>query len=127
MAYFEQKKQSECRMVNEHKRIKREKITIETMIHFYCQNKHETDGALCFECAELYEYAKTRLDKCPFKEKKSTCGKCLVHCYQPPMREKVKKIMKYSGPRMLLHHPILAIHHVIDGRKKPEKLTKKPP
>ena len=27
---------------------------------------------------------------------------------------------------MLLHNPILAMHHVIDGRKKPEKLAKKP-
>ncbi len=41
------------------------------------------------------------------------------------MREKVKKVMKYSGPRMLLHHPILAIHHVIDGRKEPEKIAAK--
>jgi hypothetical protein len=41
------------------------------------------------------------------------------------MREKVKKVMKYSGPRMLLHHPVLALHHVFDGRKKPEKLNKK--
>ena len=112
-------------MVDEHPRITREKKTIEAMIRIYCKNKHETDGALCPECAELYDYAKMRLDKCPFQEKKSTCGKCLVHCYQPQMREKVKKVMKYSGPRMLLHHPVLAMHHVIDGRKKPEKLTKK--
>jgi hypothetical protein len=40
------------------------------------------------------------------------------------MREKVKKVMRYSGPRMLWHHPILAVHHLIDGRKKPEKLKK---
>jgi len=25
---------------------------------------------------------------------------------------------------MLLHHPILALHHVFDGRKKPEPLKK---
>jgi hypothetical protein len=112
-------------MVNEHPRIKREKKTIEAMIRIYCKKHHETHGELCPECSELLEYAKTRLDKCPFQEKKSTCGKCLVHCYQPQMREKVKKVMRYSGPRMLLHHPVLAIHHVIDGRKKPEKPAKK--
>jgi hypothetical protein len=112
-------------MATEHPRITREKKTIEAMIHIYCKNKHKTEGELCPECAELFEYAKMRLDKCPFQENKSTCGKCLVHCYQPQMREKVKKIMRYAGPRMLLHHPILAIHHVFDGRKKPEKLPKK--
>ena len=113
-------------MVEEHPRITREKKTIEAMVHIYCKNKHETHGELCPECSELFEYAKMRLDRCPFQEKKSTCGKCLVHCYQPEMREKVKKVMRYAGPRMLLHHPLLAMHHVMDGRKKPEKLTKKP-
>ena len=97
----------------------------EPMVHIYCKNKHGIESELCSECSELFEYAKMRLDKCPFQEKKSTCAKCLVHCYQPEMREKVKQVMRYAGPRMLLHHPVLAIHHVIDGRKKPEKLTKK--
>ncbi len=112
-------------MVTEHPRIRREKKTIEVMVHIYCKNKHESQGELCPECSELLEYAKMRLDKCPFQEKKSTCGKCLIHCYQPQKREKVKKVMRHSGPRMLLKHPIRAIQHVIDGRKKPEKIPKK--
>jgi hypothetical protein len=37
------------------------------------------------------------------------------------MREQVKKVMRYSGPRMILHHPALAMHHAIDGLKKPKK------
>jgi len=112
-------------VVTEHPRIRREKKTIEAMVRIYCKNHHESQGELCPECSELFEYAKMRLDKCPFQEKKTTCGKCLIHCYQPQMREKVKKVMRHSGPRMLLHHPLLAIHHVIDGRKKPEKIPKK--
>jgi hypothetical protein len=121
------KEQGDVGMVDEHPRITREKKTIEAMVHIYCKNKHGTEGELCPECSELFEYAKMRLDKCPFQEKKSTCAKCLVHCYTPEMREKVKKVMRYAGPRMLLHHPVLAMHHVIDGRKKPEKLPKKTP
>jgi hypothetical protein len=110
---------------SEHPRITREKKTIEAMVHIYCKNHHEGKTELCPECSELLEYAKMRLDKCPFQEKKTTCGKCLIHCYQPQMREKVKKVMRYSGPRMLLHHPVLAMHHAVDGFKKPEKLNKK--
>ena len=107
----------------EHPRIKREKKTIEAMIRIYCKgNHHETEGKeLCQECSQLFEYAKMRLNKCPFQEKKTTCGKCPVHCYQPQMREQVKKVMRYSGPRMLLHHPGLAMHHAVDGFKKPKK------
>jgi len=37
------------------------------------------------------------------------------------MKEKVKKVMRYSGPRMLLHHPVLALHHAVDGFKSPDK------
>jgi hypothetical protein len=107
-------------MMNEHPRITREKKTIGAMVHIYCKAHHETKDELCQECAEFYEYAKMRLDKCPFQENKTTCGKCRIHCYKPGMKEKVKEIMRYSGPRMLLHHPVLAMHHAVDGFKKPE-------
>jgi len=90
------------------------------MVQIYCKAKHNSKGELCAECNAFFDYAKTRLDKCPFQENKTTCGKCRIHCYKPDMKEKVKVIMRFSGPRMLLHHPGLAMHHVIDGRKKPE-------
>jgi hypothetical protein len=103
-----------------HPRITREKKTIEKMVHVYCKAHHGTKGGeLCSDCEEFLEYAFLRLDKCPFQEEKSTCGKCLVHCYQPEMREKAKKIMRYAGPRMLLRSPGLALRHAFDGRKKP--------
>ncbi len=108
-------------MIKEHPRIIREKKTIEAMICMYCNKHHETQGSLCVECNKLYEYAMMRLNLCPFQGKKSTCANCLVHCYKPQMREKIKKVMRYSGPRMLFYHPLLALHHIIDGQKKPEK------
>lgn len=109
----------------QHPRIKREKETIDAMVGYYCRKKHKTKGELCTECIEFLNYAFMRLDKCPFQEKKSTCGKCTVHCYRPDMREKAKKVMRFSGPRMILHHPGLALHHVWDGRTKPPTLGKK--
>jgi hypothetical protein len=107
--------------VNEHPRIRREKKTIGAMVGIYCKAKHNTHGELCPECVEFFEYAKMRLDNCPFQENKTTCGRCRVHCYRPDMKEKVKKVMRYSGPRMLLHHPVLALHHAVDGFKSPDK------
>ena len=112
--------EGELDLSNQHPRITREKKTIDKVVHIYCRAHHDTKGGeLCSECTEFLEYAFLRLDKCPFQEEKSTCGKCLVHCYQPEMREKAKKIMRYSGPRMLLRSPGLALHHVFDGSKKP--------
>jgi hypothetical protein len=58
-------------------------------------------------------------------EKKSNCRKCLIHCHQSPMKEQVKVVMRYSGPGMLVHHPGLVMHHVVDGFRKPKKVIKK--
>jgi flavodoxin len=108
---------------NQGPRIRREKRTIDKMVHVYCKGNHKTKGnQLCGECSEFLAYAFLRLDKCPFQEEKSTCGKCLVHCYQPQMKEKVRKVMRYSGPRLLLRAPGLALHHAFDGRKKPQTI-----
>jgi hypothetical protein len=109
----------------EHKRMKREKKTIGYMVDIYCKNHHGTHGELCKECQEFEDYAFLRLDKCVFQDKKSTCGKCLVHCYRPDMKAKAKTVMRYSGPRMLLHHPGLSLHHAWDARRKPPVLAKK--
>lgn len=108
-----------------HKRMKREKKTIGHMVDYYCNKKHDSKGEICQECKEFKAYAFTRLDKCPFQEKKSTCGKCIIHCYRPDMKEKAKKIMRYSGPRMLVHHPGLALHHAWDAHRKAPTLAKK--
>jgi hypothetical protein len=103
-----------------HPRMARERKTIGAMIGIYCWDQHGTRDGLCGECKGLLDYASLRLEKCPFQEGKTTCGKCPIHCYKPEMREKVKEEMRYSGPRMTFRHPILALFHLIDGmRKKP--------
>ena len=108
-----------------HPRMVRERKTIKAMIEIYCKNHHESGGKICPECQELFDYAMMRLDRCPYQEGKPTCGKCPIHCYTPEKRTKVKEVMKHSGPRIIFKHPILALHHVFDGRKKPEKPKKR--
>jgi hypothetical protein len=98
----------------------REAKTIEAMIRLYCRGQHQSDAALCSECADLLSYAQARLDRCPYQERKPTCAKCPVHCYRPAMRERIRIVMRYAGPRMLLHHPGLALFHLLDGLRKAE-------
>ncbi len=102
-------------MIGEHPRMKREKDTIYAMVRIFCSAHHSSQCRLCMECTEFLEYARMRLDACPFQEKKTTCAKCKIHCYNPAMREKARKIMRYSGPRMLWQHPLLALNHAIDA------------
>ncbi|CAE6924331.1 hypothetical protein ACOMICROBIO_GDFFDHBD_02181 [Vibrio sp. B1REV9] len=100
--------------------------TVKAMVEVYCNDHHGTrhhdGGGLCTECRELLEYAEVRLDRCPYGEDKPTCNKCPIHCYKPKPKEQMRLVMRYSGPRMLLKHPILAIRHLVhEKRSVPEK------
>ncbi len=90
-----------------------EKRTIEVMVRMYCSGHHNIKRGLCRECAGLLDYAKSRLDKCPFGRKKPTCAKCTIHCYSPSIRPKITAVMKYAGPRMISKYPIIALRHGI--------------
>ncbi len=92
---------------------RREKKLIPVMIAKYCRGVHGTKGEMCEDCRALTEYALFRLDKCPFKVNKQFCSFCRIHCYRPEMRQKIKDVMRYSGPRMLFSHPIFALSHVV--------------
>lgn len=100
----------------------REKDTIRFMINLYCRKKHHHKDGLCEECAALYEYASKRIDVCPFMETKTFCNNCKIHCYKKDMREQVRTVMRYSGPRMLLYKPVMALRHIYLDRKEKKKL-----
>ena len=103
----------------------KQKKMIPTMIKMYCHHTHHTKGNnICTECKELTEYALFRLEKCPFKKNKSFCSTCKVHCYTPENREKIKKVMRYSGPMLLFSHPVYAMSHVVQTIKYKRKLKK---
>ena len=92
----------------------REKRMVSQMIALYCRKQHHTlRGSLCPECQQLHDYALARIEHCPFMETKTFCSACKVHCYQPEMREKIRTVMRWAGPRMLPVHPVLSIKHVI--------------
>ncbi len=91
---------------------------METMIRVFCRGVHGVEIGECAECAELQAYADKRLEKCPYQDEKPPCLDCPIHCYQPARREQVKAVMRYSGPRMFLRHPIFALRHWLDGFRK---------
>ena len=104
-------------------RLVREQKTVEAMIDVYCRGEHDSGNGLCQECAALRNYSWQRLEKCPFQEGKTTCARCPVHCYSPEAREQIRTVMRYAGPRMLYHHPIMTLLHMIDGRRaEPHRL-----
>lgn len=104
---------------------RQEKGVVACMIALYCRRKHHTRQGLCPDCAALEAYARQRSDHCPFMQTKTFCSNCAVHCYRPDMREKIRAVMRFSGPRMLLVHPVLAVRHLLESRRERTRILKK--
>lgn len=98
-------------------RLRRERRTIAAMLQIFCRDHHGGVGGLCSDCEGLRCYAFQRLDNCPFGEAKPACNHCEVHCYSQQMRERVREVMRYAGPRMVLRHPVLSVLHLVDERR----------
>jgi predicted amidophosphoribosyltransferase len=103
----------------------RELRTMTIMVRMYCRAHHGGSALLCPDCAALLDYASRRLRRCVFGDAKPTCSNCTVHCYSENPREAMRAVMRWAGPRMLLRHPILAIRHLLDGRRPAPKLPQK--
>ena len=94
-------------------KIEREKAVVAKMIELYCR-KNLKVAEPTEEYRELLDYAHRRLDNCKFGEAKPACKRCPIHCYKPTMREKIRAVMRWAGPRMLFHDPIAAIRHLLN-------------
>lgn len=101
----------------------REKRIVGDMIALYCKKNHG-GKTLCAHCRALLDYAHARTDKCPMMESKTFCSNCRIHCYSPQMREKIRTVMRFSGPRMMTVHPIAAIRHLIESKAEKHRLNK---
>lgn len=82
------------------------------------QNKqHKTKNSLCKECFALKQYAYNKINKCLFLQTKSFCSCCTLHCYNKEMLDKIRNVMRFSGPELIFSHPITVINHLIKSIK----------
>lgn len=113
------------------KKREHEKQVVAQMIAIYCRKKHPPHcrhlryQELCPQCRKLLDYAWQRSEKCPFMETKTFCSNCRVHCYKSDMREKIRDVMAFSGPRMIFHHPIITICHMLESHKEKKQLEER--
>jgi hypothetical protein len=98
-------------------------ITVRTMIGMYCRKLHHPVNGICGDCKMLIEYSEQRTEKCRFGKDKPICVNCPVHCYKTDIREKIRGVMRFSGPRMITRHPYLALMHIIDKNRYKLKQT----
>ena len=98
-------------------RVEREGKTLKIMISMYCIRHHGSKNNLCDSCSEVHNYALKRTAHCRFGDHKPVCSACPIHCYKKDMRQKIRVIMRFSGPRIILSHPFLAFRHLIDKKR----------
>ena len=89
-----------------------EERTVALMIGLYCRNLHGVERGYCSDCAALLDYSRRRLSECPQLPDKPVCANCRIHCYRPEMRERIRRVMRYSGPRMFWRHPLIALGYL---------------
>lgn len=99
------------------RRIARELRTVRAMIEIHCRGNHGGATVPCAGCEALWEHARRRVERCPFRADKPTCLDCAVHCFGEETRERIRAVMRYAGPRMAWRHPILSLLHFLDGRR----------
>lgn len=103
-----------------------ERKTVEKMLVLHCRHHHGNQEPpsgrhLCASCRELLDYAAVRIEKCRYGADKPACSACTTHCYQPAFREQIRQVMRYSGPRMLVYHPLTALLYL--WRKRTQSCT----
>ncbi len=91
----------------------KDKQTIKYMVELYCKHKLKMNE-ISDEYNQLIEYAFARLEHCKYGENKPACKNCPTHCYKQEMRSKMRIVMKWAGPRMLLYSPLAAIRHLLN-------------
>lgn len=113
-------------MTKEQIQLKREKEkqNVEFMVKLYCKKKHKCKKQLCADCQALLDYSKLRTSKCPHMQTKTFCAFCKTPCYKPDMKQKMREVMRFSGPRTIFYHPISAIKHLKLQIKETKRVNK---
>ncbi|BAL83114.1 hypothetical protein SELR_14060 [Selenomonas ruminantium subsp. lactilytica TAM6421] len=97
------------------KRRQEETQTVLEIIKIYCRghNHLRANGKdLCPNCRKIADYALDKLNKCPRMDIKTFCSVCPIHCYGKEEAAQIQEMMRYGGPRMLWHHPVMALRHI---------------
>ncbi len=86
--------------------------TVACMIQIYCRGRHRKKQ-LCPSCQELLEITRLHLSECPPEDDRPFFSSHTIQCFKPEQREEIEQMLGYSGPRLLWHHPMIAIRYMV--------------
>lgn len=70
------------------------------------------EASLCDECLNLALKAQIHTQHCVRMQEKSFCHLCPKSCYSKQDLKQISAMMKYSGKKIILYHPILALKYI---------------
>ena len=92
--------------------------TLTSFVEIYCKGNHrgdKIDGKLCTECDRLLKHGVAKLLLCSY-DPKPKCKDCSTHCYASGYRERIKKVMKFSGIYLIKRGRLDLLAHFIKAR-----------
>ncbi len=101
-------------------------------IHIFCRQKHraiakdavlieherlrqslgDKELVLCPDCRKLLYHGITKLVLCSY-DPKPICRKCPTHCYAPEYRERIRQVMRFTGPYLIRRGRLDLIFHYL--------------
>lgn len=113
---------------------KKEKRDIQILIrfvHIFCRENHRGDFKkpfsppseeiaslvgrgiqLCESCSDLFTYGIRKRFRCPHNPK-PLCKKCQAQCYSKNYKQKVRQVMRFSGPYLIKRGRLDLLSHYL--------------
>ena len=87
----------------------------------YCKAHHASSvkgpHGLCEECTATVAFTHERTKNCPYGHAHN-CQDCTTKCNRGQQQQRVKAMMRYAAPRMLLRHPLMTMDYLSKKLRK---------
>lgn len=85
-----------------------------SLVSLMIEKYYDKHKDLAYEKEDLLSYVEKKLSLCPHGDDKPFCSSCKIHCYDEIHRARIKKVMKYMGPRMIFYAPKQSLKHFLE-------------
>ena len=102
----------------------REKRTVALMIRLYCRKKHGTKKIFVPNAKHFRSMRCSAVINAPLWKPRPFALTAVCIVTSRKCVKKIREVMRFSGPRMILHHPVMAVRHVIESKKEKKRLEK---
>lgn len=102
-------------------RIQRDLRTLQAIGSIYCRAHHadrpKNSAGMCAECSATISFTHDRAANCP-NNHQGNCQDCAIKCNRGNQQQRIRAIMAYAAPRMMVRHPLMTLEYLAKKRRK---------